>query len=431
MKTPAVRAASALLATVALVAAGMMAPASAAGSTARLTGVVSLDGRPVPFAKVQLFRLVYDTTTEEREVSSRLKTDNTDRKGRYDFSGLSATSSSGTYAVLVTDRSSAGVKTYRTVVVKTGRTLTRNVRLAAAATVTGSVNTSDGRSPAGLTITLDSNRDDLLPGSYDKLKPVFDTAVRADGTFRLAGVPATGYDAVQLMDGRHAVQCYDLVSSSLGSCESIPFQQKKITLRPGETRVLPTVTKTTFAPPVTKVAGTVTDTSGRPLKGIEVSVLGDSVRETVLTRSSGRYSLRGSIPAGQYTVRYDDPRRVWASQYLGGDTDLTVRRQVVVTPGQPAAGLNTRLKSATKNRVSFRSGKGFIEVTFSLVRRVSGGRPSGSMTITSAGSSATARVKNGKVTVRLTGLPGSRHAVTAVYSGTSNTAGFTRGFSPR
>jgi hypothetical protein len=53
------------------------------------------------------------------------------------------------------------------------------------------------------------------------------------------------------------------------------------------------------------------------------------------------------------------------------------------------------------------------------------------MTITSAGVSATAPVKKGKVTVRLTGRPAGAHDVTAVYSGTSNTAGFTRHFSPK
>jgi 5-hydroxyisourate hydrolase-like protein (transthyretin family) len=429
MKTSAIRAAAALTAVVALVLAGLIAPAGAASDTGRLKGVVSLGGKPVSFAKVQLYRLVYDVSIQEFDLGKRLKTDNTDRKGRYDFAGLTATSSrTSRYIVVVTDRAAKGVRAYRSLVAKKGRTLTENVRLKRAATLTGRIGTVDGRSSAGLTVSVDLDETDDVHGrAYELLLPADHAAVRADGTFTLSGLPAATYDEVRVSDGRHAKQCYDLAGGTLGDCRTVPYADARVTVAAGETRVLPTVTKTTFAPPLSTLTGRVTDTSGTPLRDVEVSVsVPDTGRSgtTVVTRSSGRFTLKDRLEPGTYVVRYHDPRGVYG-------TATSVGGSIQVSGGGSIRGLDVEMKSATRNRVSFRSGKGFVEATFTLTRRVSGGRPSGTMTLSSAGVSASAPVRKGKVTVRLTGLTEPHRELVAVYSGTRNTAGFTRGFSPK
>lgn len=424
-----IRAGAAITAASALVLAGLMSPASAASSTAKLKGAVTLGGQPVGFAKVQLYPLVLDRSNGDYEVGKRLKTDNTDSAGRYSFSGLTAKSATtNRYVVLVTDRASKGVKSYRTITAKKGKTLTQNVHLRPASALTGTVKRSDGRPATGLTVSLNPGQYNDQGESYEKLYPDWSTPVNADGTYALRGVPGGNYDEVIVSDGMHAQQCIDFVASTLADChtDNASWQKQRVTLAPGE-RVLPSVVMTKSAPAVTTLKGKVTDTSRRSLKGIEVSVSPPGTGRSgtaVVTRSSGRFTLKDRLDPGTYVVRYHDPKGVYADQTSAGGT-------IQVTGGSTVRGLDVKLKSATKNRVSFTSGKGFLEVTFSLTRRVSGGRPSGTMTITSAGVSATAPVKKGKVTVRLMGRPAGAHEVTVVYSGTSNTAGFTRGFSPK
>lgn len=413
--------AAALLAAFALLVGGLASPATAAASTGKLKGVVTLDGKPVSSARVQLYRLIGNYDGEYEVADKQLKTDNTDSLGRYSFAGLSAKSAfTSKYAVAITDPTGNTVKTFRTVVAKRGKTVTKNVRLKVGASLTGTVNTSDGRSPAGLTVGVDGGDYNALGRTYDKLYPAFSTTVKADGTFSLRGVPGRSYDELVVSDGPYARQCFDSATANLADCApytspNIPSQQ--ITLAPGEQRTLPTLTATKFAPPVTKLSGKVTDPAGKSLKGITVQFTSTGVSQTAVTRSSGRYSLDASIPAGAYSIRFVDPKNVWATQYAAG-------RSVTVTPGHPISGLDAALKSVSTARIASKVGAGTAKVAFQIKRKATGTAPSGTLTLSYQGISKTATLKKGKAALTLTGLPKGSRLLVADYSGTSSTGAF-------
>ncbi len=421
-----------LIAAVALAVAGLVSPATAAGS-GTIKGTVMLNGKPISFAKVQIFQFVLDKSNEELEVGPRLKTDNTDSEGRYSFSGLSATSDTKRYAVLVTDRQGKAVKAYRTVLAKSGKKVTQNFTMRAAAVVRGTVTTSDGRSPAGLTVGTEPGLINDFGQSFDILFPQYSTTVKADGTFTLSGIPSgRDYDQIRVTDGRYAQQCYDFVSSTLADCatkrDQAPeyYARQRIVLATGEQRTLPTVTVSKFAPPVTKVTGKVTDPSGKALKGIEVTISSDDAVESAVTRSSGRFTIREGLPARRYIVRYDDLKGMWASQYFGGGPDKKVRTPVTLTPGQPLGGLDTALKSIANAKIAVKGGAGTAKVAFQLTRKVTGSAPSGTLTLSFEGISKRVRVVNGKATAMLKGLPKGTQSLVAMYSGTGSTAGFSK-----
>ena len=421
-----VRAGAAFTATGALVLAGLMSPASAASSTGSLKGVVTLGGQPVDFAKVQVYPLVLDRAVDEYEVGQRLKTDNTDSRGRYSFSGVTV-KAGYRYTVLVTDRTGNTVKTFRNITVKKNTTITTNVHTRAAAVLRGTLTTVDGRSPAGLTVGVEPGAYNDLGQNYEVFYPTWSTTVKADGSYVLK-IPANNYDDVRVSDGRYAVQCFDFVAGSLTECgtDQSTFARQRVQLARGEQRTLPTVTVSKFAPPVTKISGKVTDTSGKALKGIGVRITAGDAQVTATTRSSGRFNIQESIPAGSYTVRFDDPKNGWASQYLGGGTDMSVRRRVTVTPGQPVSGLNTQLKSRTTAKIATKAGSGTAKVAVKITRKVTGSAPSGTLTLSADGITKTVVVTKGKATVTLSGLPKGVRSLVADYSGTRTTAGFSR-----
>jgi hypothetical protein len=415
------------LAVFGLVLGGLVAPATAASSTGKVKGVVSTSGKPIERAKVQIYRTITDVRSgEELAKATRLKTDNTDSKGRFSFSKVTV-KAGYSYTLLVTDRTGNTVKTFRTFAPKKNKTITTNVRMEAAAVLRGTVNTVDGRSPAGLTVSVE-------PGAYpdqdhadDLFHPAWSTTVKADGTYVLK-IPANNYDGVLVSDGRYAVQCIDFAAGSLADCgtDRAAFERQRVRLAIGERRTLPTVTVSTFAPPVTKISGKVTDTSGKALKGIGVRITAGGAETTGTTRSSGRFNIRESIPAGSYTVRFDDPNAVWASQYLGGGSDKSVRRQITVTPGQPVEGLNTKLKSISTAKIATKAGSGSAKVAFKIKRKASGSAPSGTLTLSADGVTKTVVVTKGRATVTLMGLPKGVRSLVADYSGTSTTAGFSK-----
>lgn len=425
------RAGAALTATSALVLGGLASPASAASSTAKLKGTVTLAGQPVDFAKVQLYPLVLDRAVDEYEVGQRLKTDNTDSKGRYSFSGLTAKSAATSrYVVVITDRKSKGVKTYRMIDAKKGKTLTRDVSLKAASALTGTVKRSDGRPATGLTVSLNPGNYNDQGESYEKLYPEWSTPVNADGTYALRGIPADKYDEVIVSDGPYATQCFDFVASALADCvtgtDGAAYAKESVTVAPGEQRVLPTVTMTKSAPAVTTLKGRVTDSSGRPLKGIGVRIYTGQFNRVVMTRSSGRYTLKDSLPAGSYSVRFDDHNDVWASQFFGGGTDRKTRQRVTITPGTPVNGLDTKLKSRVSVKTATQGGKGTAKVAVKITRAASSKAPGGTLTVTSGGRSTTVDVVKGRAVVTLSGLPAGSQPLTVRYSGTGSTAGATK-----
>lgn len=415
-----------VIAVLGLLLAGVAMPANAATNGGRLTGKITLNGAPIAFAKVQLYRNVIKGDEASKPV--RLKTYDTGADGRYSFTGLPVKSTYN-YTLLVTDRTGKSVKTFRHVDPKNGKTVTKNVWMKAAGILSGTVTRADGGSPAELTVGVDItiDRGDAGP-DFDSFFPEERTSVKPDGSFTLSGLPAgpTGtYANVQVSGGPYAEQCYDFVANALADCAPTgpkASARQQITLAAGETRALPAVTVSKLVPAVTKLSGLVTDTSGKALKGIEVTVAG----VTVLTRSSGRFSVKDRIPAGPHTVRFDDPQRIWASQFLGGGPDKSVRQPVVVVPGQPVTRLDTKLKSRSSGKFATKAGKGSAKVAFQITRKATGSAPSGTLTLSVGGVSKTVEVKKGKATVTLTGLRKGVQSLTATYSGTRTTAGFTK-----
>lgn len=417
-----------------LVLAGLVAPASAAPSTGKVKGVVTANGAPLGKAKVQLYRNVDSDPGGDGDDGkfTRLKTDNTDSAGRFSFAGLKLATDpkSGLemnqYRVVVTDRTGKSVKTVRIVKPKKGRTIIRNVTLRPGASVRGSVSRADGGAADALMVSVTPPE---VSEDY-RLNPDFfpdtEASVKADGTFVIKALPAGAYDDIAIVGKPYAQQCYDQISKALVDCagqESLNF-----TLAAGERKTLPPLTISKLAPATSALTGRVTDTSGRPLKGIAMSVRtmdGGTTGGVVLTRSSGRFTFKG-VTTGTYRVRFDDPLHVWASQYLGGGMNQAKSRAVSVVGGKNVSGIDDELKSGTTNKVSRTVGDGSAKMSFEIVRRASGSRPGGTITLTSGSRSKTVAVKQGRASVKLTGLAAGRHQVTATYSGTSSTAGFTR-----
>jgi 5-hydroxyisourate hydrolase-like protein (transthyretin family) len=428
------------LAVFGLMLAGLVSPAQAAAATGKVKGVVTLAGKPVKNAKVQLYR---NTDSDpggdgDEGVFVRVKTVHTDGKGRYSFSGLKQAYAKKLnyekkrvqipiYQYTVVASGQEVVKAARGTKVRPGKTSTMNIATRRAAKIIGSVTRSDGGPSSELTVEAP---DDGLYGNEKNHNPDFfpdtKTDVRADGTFVLKGLPAGYYD-LEIRGDAYLAQCYDAAAMRLSDCDA-PSSQS-ITLAEGERRVLPPVVATKLAPPVSRLTGKVVNSSGKPLKGIAVSLRtlsGGSIGTPTLTRSSGRFSYAGRLPQGEYVVRYDDPNHVWASQYLGGGPDLSGRTSITVTPGRPVAGLDTKLMSRPTAKIAAKAGTGSAKVAVKITRKASGSGPSGTLKLSYEGISKTVVVSKGRATVTLKGLPAGSRRLVADYSGTSTTAGFSR-----
>jgi len=418
-----------VIAVLGLLLAGLVTPATAAPAVGGLKGTVTIGGAPVGFAKVQVYRFVSEGGEYSKPV--RLKTDNTDSRGRYSFTGL-AVRASYHYSILVTDRTGRSVKTFRGVTPRSGRTITKNVHLKAAAVLTGTVTRADGGSPADLTVAVDIEKDEYGGSDYDVFYPEGRTSVRADGTFTLNGLPAGVYERVVVSGGPYAEQCLDVVAGSLADCASndpASSARQSVQLASGETRALPTVTTTKLAPPLSTVTGTVTDTSGKALKGIQVTVRplpggAGAGADAVLTRSSGRFTVPKVTP-GTYVVRFDDPGTTWAKQYLGGGVNQWTSQLVQVADGQPIRLAATKLKSNSTARFATKAGQGSAKVAVQIKRTASGSAPSGRFYLSYENNTSTSvAVVDGRASVTLAGLPKGIRKLRATYSGTSSTAGF-------
>lgn len=430
--------AAVLLTALTLVAAGLVLPATAATSTGKVKGVITVDGAPIGFAKVQLFRTIDPDPGGDGEGKPiRIATDNTDSKGRYSFSGLKLEKDPTYgeeiygYTILVTDRTGRTVKTSRRVEPKQGATITKNVHLKVGGIVRGTIATADGRSPAGLTVGVDADFGNIEGPDHEVFYPDGATTVNADGSFTLTGLPANYlYDELTVSDGPYAEQCYDFAAGTLADCapSDVPnYPNQALTLAKGEQRTVPTVTVTRFAPPATRITGLVTDTSGKPLKGITVTLSSKTASATAVTRSSGRYTVDEGLPADSYVVRFDDPKHTWASQYLGGGPDKSVRQPVALTPGAPIGGLDTRLKSTSSAKFATKVTGRTAKVAVQIKRTATRSAPSGSFTLTYNGVTTTAApVRKGRASVTFIGLPKGTLSLVATYSGTASTAEFSK-----
>jgi lysophospholipase L1-like esterase len=184
-------------------------------------------------------------------------------------------------------------------------------------------------------------------------------------------------------------------------------------------------------PSSSTLTGRVTGYSGKAVKGADVRVtsVGGTVRRTV-TRANGRFTLAG-LPQGSYVVRVVDPKKAWASRYLGGGTSRSTARVVTVKRGKDVSGLDVRLKAAVRAAVSRRGGDGSVKVSVSIRRAVTKTRPGGTIAVSYGARAKTVKVRQGRATLKLSRIPAGTRTVTVAYSGTDSTAGFTRTYRVR
>lgn len=416
----------AVLAGFALPAGGLASPATAATSTATVKGVVTLEGTPVPFARVQLYRDISKDTEHPEFI--RVKTANSDSSGRYSLTKvpvLKGPAGSSGYRVVVTDRPGNVVKTVREVAPRKGRTVTRNVSTRRGAIITGTVARADGGDARALSVDLQTNET-----VHDNHVPVFDTArsaaVAADGTFTIGGVAPGTYVGLSVDGAPYDAQCYDFVTSALADCDEGTVPQR-LTVAAGERRVLGPVTTSKLLPPTTTFAGRVTNRSGTPLKGISVRIesVAGIAYSTAETRSNGRFQIEGIVPAGAYKVRFYDAK-VWTTRFPGTDGGTVVPKDFAVTPGQAVSGLDATLKSRSAVKVASKGGAGSAKVAFRITRVATGSSPGGTVTLSDGTRSTTVAVTKGRATAKLTGLPRGDRRLVATYSGTGSTAGFSK-----
>ncbi len=425
-----------------LLLAGLVAPASAATTSGDIAGTVYVDGKPLAGAMVQLYRNHDSDPGGDGDdgTFTRLKTVNSDAKGRYAFSDLKLRTHQASrvqvfqYRVLVTDRTGRAVKTVRVVKPKTGKTTKRDVNLPEGAIVKGNVKRADGGSPADLSVVAGTTGDmsDELAAN-PQFVPDTRADVSASGSFTLKRLQRGSYENIVVSGGPYAAQCYDLGSNTLTDCKDDAAQI--LSVKGGETRTLAPVTISKRKPPVSTLRGTVKDPAGRPLKGIRVELVpvgGTPLPSAVLTRSTGRFAYRDAAP-GKYTIRLTDTVRTdgyatWQKQYLDGVASLRSARVITVADGKPVNGLDATLKSATKVRSATKIGASSVKIAFDITRQAPGSKPGGTVTLTSDDRTAKETVVKGKVTVRITGLPKGTSTIKATYSGTGSTAGFTKTF---
>lgn len=406
-----------LLATSAL-AAGMLAAPAQAASGGKVTGVVTLDGKPLAGVKVTLMR----TDDDSGDRYEKYKSVTTSSAGSYSFSDFQRKG----YVfnrVIVTDPQHRGVSTTRAFKTTT-KTVTRNVTMSRAGSIVGKVTRADGGAPTttrvrieGPAVTLDDAGNDAL--AYDD-----DRGVSADGTYRFAGLPAGGY-TIRFDDTskKYLSECYDDLVARQGVlpyCDKTP----EVAVQSGATT---TPTPQQLNHVGARFLGIVTDTSGKPLKNISVTpyAVGSSSTawyESYSTRSSGRFT-RSPIESGDWQLRLSDLKGVWETQWYGSSSaSRSGARVFTLAEGTQVKGLSIKLKSKATLTVKAAPGNDRATFTVSVTRRASGSRPSGKVTVSLGDVSKTVLVTKGVAKLTLTGLPTGKQTFQVDYQGTSSTA---------
>lgn len=194
------------------------------------------------FARVQLYRDMGDDVDDPEYV--RVKTANTDRKGRYKISGISlvkVSSESAGYAIVVSDRPGNVIRTHRSVRPRAGKVVTRNVKALRAGIIMGKVTRSDGGDPGALRVSIGDNEahDNYYVPEFATTE---DAKVSADGTFKLGGVAPGTYNALKVRGAPYAKQCFVAASGTLADCDG--SVAPRITVTAGRRLVIGPLTTT-------------------------------------------------------------------------------------------------------------------------------------------------------------------------------------------
>lgn len=404
-----------LLATSAL-AAGLLVQPAGAATGGKVTGVVTLDGKPLKGAKVTLMR----TDDDSGDRYEKYKSATTSSTGAYSFSGFQRKG----YVfnrVIVTDPQHRGVSTTRAFKA-TSKTVRRNVTMQRAGSIVGKVTRADGGAPTTIRVRIEGPAVTLDDAGNEELAYDDDRGVSADGTYRFAGLPAGNY-TIRYDDTakKYLSECYDDLVARQGI---LPYCDKT-----PEVAVAPGAATTPAAQQLNhvgaRILGIVTDTSGKPLKNMSVTPYpaGSSNTgwyESYSTRSSGRFT-RSPIEPGDWQLRVSDLRGVWETQWY----DSTSRSGAQVFPlaeGTQVKSLAVKLKSRAKLGVKATPGTRRATFTVNVTRRATGSRPSGKVTVSLGDVSRTVTVTKGIAKVTLTGLPTGKHIFQVAYQGTSSTA---------
>jgi hypothetical protein len=303
-----------------------------------------------------------------------------------------------------------------------GKTVTRNVSVKKAASISGVLTRGDGRATARLRTNVFGPDVEIDP-DYDS-DFVYDTTVPVakDGSFRVRGLPAGDYSLEFLDEGKtYFSQCYDNLPAATTECNST-FNNTgkaiatKITVRAGQNITLNPQTLLTQG---RRITGTVTDTSGRPIRNARVStaVKDPQKRLTSDTSKSGAFTL-GPATDGSY-------RLVVSSEYPWAPQPPNT---VYNANGQDVTGVQIKLKSRANIKAKLTPGMGTAKVAVDITRSATGKKPSGTVTIRWGTVTKTVNLVKGKATVTLSGLPKGKRTITVSYAGTSSTAATAKTF---
>ncbi|MRJ76277.1 hypothetical protein GEV29_06995 [Aeromicrobium sp. SMF47] len=389
----------------------LVAPADATtvpGGTVK--GTVTIAGTPLAGAKVTLVRRDGDSG----DAFERYKTVTTDSAGRYSLTRPAGSSTTWWYDnVVVSDPGQRAVTARREFMGNRSRTVTRNVTLKPAGTITGRITRADGASPASIRAEIVDGPDSSVIENLSTKRYDVDRGVDAAGTYRFRGLPAGTYTlCYRDTSSTYRQECHDEVFSETAATE--------LTVTGGATT---TVKAHVLDHRLAHVKGIVTSTSGERLRGISVRprVVGTSrYAGSTRTWSTGRYDLATEAP-NDVQLRFEDPKNIWATRWqtIAGSTQPQV---FSLDEGALVERLTTTLKSTARLGVSSRPGTGRATFTVEVTRRATGHHPSGTITVSRKDVRRTVSLAKGVGTVTLTGVPAGTRTFHVDYAGTSSTA---------
>lgn len=415
-----------LVATFAMAVGFLAAPANAA-FTGKVSGVVTLDGKPLKGATVALMR----TDADSGDAYTVYKRTTTTSAGSYTFSGYR--SRGWLYnRVIVTDPLHRAVSTERSFTDSSTRAVTRNVTMQRAGSIIGKVTRADGGAPTTTRVHIEGPSVQFGPGGNERLVYDDDRGVSADGTYHFVGLPA-GLYTIRYDDTarKYLSECYDDLLARQGENPYCDGERPKVTVTAGG------VTK-----PIAqeldhvgaRLLGIITDTSGNPLKSISVTPYrvgstqsyGDNFFST---RTSGRFT-DSPLESGGWQLRVNDLRGVWETRWYNSAT-RSGAKVFTLAEGTEVKGLAMSLKSRAKLRVKVAAGSRRATFYVDVTRRATGSRPNGKVTVSRGGVSKTVPVSKGVAKVTLTKLPAGKRTFHVDYRGTRSTADATTKVSTR
>jgi hypothetical protein len=343
---------TALIATAALIASlfAVGAPvAASAASTGGITGTVTSAGHPLAGVDVSVYQRLGTGASAYWSWAAEM---NTSAAGAYAFPGLDA----GTYIVDFTPASGQNAvsewydhKTSQdtaTQIPVSSTVVTADEDLPLGSIVTGKITRPASATAARPEATL------LVPdqkSGYNRWKgtdPQLTAVAKADGTYRIVGVPAGTYTVLfddSAFSGTVASQYY---GGSANITLAKPFTVSASTPTAVSTR---TGINATLARGAT-VAGKITDAFGKPVANAEVRV---ALKLTVdgkpmwewgslpVDPKTGVYSVKG-LSAGTYAVGFAADQG-YADSYYGGGHSFDTAKTFTLTAGSARTGVNGTL----------------------------------------------------------------------------------------